>query len=211
MRVLPPFILLGDAWLMFLSDPPASDLAEALHDEDRDSDGYVSNTTRLWCWRPEVLKDFFGVRSTLSGGSALSPADQAVLFAAAAAARSDSYCGLAWGTQLASHAGPDAAAQVMTGATGGLDPRGAALADWARRVARDPGAATPADISHLHDVGLTDQQIFEATVLIAWRVAFTAVNAALGAEPDAQLAEAAPAAVRAAVSYGRPPAAVPSD
>ena len=37
---------------MFLSDPPASDLAEGLYDEDRESDGYVSNTTRLWCWRP---------------------------------------------------------------------------------------------------------------------------------------------------------------
>jgi hypothetical protein len=32
---------------MFLSDPPASDLAAALYDEDRASDGYVSNTTRL--------------------------------------------------------------------------------------------------------------------------------------------------------------------
>src|ERR1039458_9606580 len=138
------------------------------------------------------------------------PADQAVLFAAAAAARSDSYCGLAWGTQLASHAGPGTAAEVMAGLTGGLDPRGAALADWARRVALDPGAATPADISRLHDAGLTDQQIFEATMLIAWRVAFTAVNAALGAQPDAQLAGEAPAAVRAAARYGRPPARTPS-
>jgi uncharacterized peroxidase-related enzyme len=195
---------------MFLSDPPASDLAEALYDEDRESDGYVSNATRLWCWRPDVMKAFFDVRGTLAGGSGLSRADQAVLSAAAAAARSDSYCGLAWGTRLARHAGPDTAAQVMAGATGGLDPRTAALADWARRVALDPGAATPADISRLHDAGLTDQQIFEATMLIAWRVAFTAVNAALGAQPDAQLAEGAPAAVRSAVSYGRPPASTPS-
>jgi hypothetical protein len=73
-----------------------------------------------------------------------------------------------------------------------------------------PGAATPADISRLRDAGLTDQQIFEATMLIAWRVAFTGVNAALGARPDAQLAEAAPAEVRAAVSYGRPAAGTPS-
>jgi alkylhydroperoxidase family enzyme len=195
---------------MFLSDPPASDLAEALYDEDRESDGYVSNATRAWCWRPDVMKAFFGVRSTLSSGSGLSRADQAVLFAAAAAARSDSYCGLAWGTRLAGRAGPDTAAEVMAGATGGLDPRAAALADWARRVALDPGAAIPADISRLHGAGLNDQQIFEATMLIAWRVAFTAVNGALGAQPDAQLAEAAPVAVRAAVSYGRPPAGTPS-
>jgi hypothetical protein len=85
---------------MFLSDPPASDLAEALYDEDRESDGYVSNLTRLWCWRPDVMDAFFGVRSLLSSDS----------------------------------------------------------------------------------------------------------NAALGAQPDAQLASAVPAAARAAVSYGRPPA-----
>jgi alkylhydroperoxidase family enzyme len=194
---------------MFLSDPPASDLAEALYDEDRESDGYVSNATRLWGWRPDVMKAFFGVRSVLASESGLSAADQAVVFAATAAARADSYCGLAWGTRLAGHAGPGTAAEVMAGVTGGLDARGAALADWARRVALDPGA-TPADISSLHDAGLTDQQIFEATMLIAWRMAFTAVNAALGARPDAQLAEAAPAEVLAAVSYGRPPAGTPS-
>ena len=134
-----------------------------------------------------------------------------MLYAATAAARSDSYCGLAWGTQLAGHVGPGPAAEVMSGVTDGLDPRARALAGTGpAEVAAEPGGATPADIGRLDDAGLTDQQIFEATVLIAWRMAFTAVNAALGAQPDAQLAEAAPAAVRAAVSYGRPPAAAPS-
>src|SRR5258707_2389808 len=93
---------------MFLSDPPESDLAEAQYDEERASEGYVMNATRLWCWRPDVHEAFFGVRSMLAGGSALSRADMAVLFAATAAARSDSYFGLALGTRLAGHAGPDA-------------------------------------------------------------------------------------------------------
>jgi len=39
-----------------------------------------------------------------------------------------------------------------------------------------------------------------------WRMAFSTVNDALGAQPDAQLAAAAPVPVLAAVSYGRPPA-----
>jgi hypothetical protein len=84
------------------------------------------------------------------------------------------------------------------------------LAARPRRVAVDPGSTTAADISRLHDAGLADQQIFEATVLIAWRITFTALNAALGVQPDAQLDSVAPAAVRAAVSYGRPPAGAPS-
>ena len=49
-----------------------SDLAGALYDEDRESDGYVSNATRLWGWRPGVLTAFFGVRSVLASEPGLS-------------------------------------------------------------------------------------------------------------------------------------------
>ncbi len=38
---------------MFLGEPPANEATEAAYAEDRDSDGYVGNVTRLWCWRPE--------------------------------------------------------------------------------------------------------------------------------------------------------------
>lgn len=47
-------------------------------------------------------------------------------------------------------------------------------------------------------------------MFITLRMAFSTVNDALGAQPDAQLALAVPPPVRAAVSYGRPPARVPS-
>lgn len=47
------------------------------------------------------------------------------------------------------------------------------------------------------------QEIFDATVFIAFRLAFSTVNDALGACPDRQLAVAAPASVREAVVYGR--------
>lgn len=47
-------------------------------------------------------------------------------------------------------------------------------------------------------------------MLIAWRIAFSTVNGALGAQPDAQLAAGAPVPVRTAVSFGRPPSDAPS-
>jgi hypothetical protein len=59
-------------------------------------------------------------------------------------------------------------------------------------------------VADLHAAGLTDQEIAEATFFIAFRLAFAVVNDALGAQPDAQLAQAAPPEVAAAVSYGRP-------
>jgi uncharacterized peroxidase-related enzyme len=195
---------------MFLSEPPASDVVAAKYGQDRESDGYVSNATRLWCWRPDVLEAFYAMRALLIRESELSPGDAALLFAATAAARSDSYCSLAWGTELAAQAGAETAAQVLAGSAAGLDPRSTALSDWARRVATDPNSTTPADVGRLHEIGMTDRQIFEATMLIAWRMAFSTVNDALGAQPDAQLAAAAPAPVRAAVSYGRPPSGAPS-
>jgi hypothetical protein len=75
---------------------------------------------------------------------------------------------------------------------------------------RDPNTTTDSDVARLREVGLGDREIFEATAFIAFRLAFSTVNDALGAAPDRQLADAAPDVVRAAVSYGRPPASAPS-
>jgi alkylhydroperoxidase family enzyme len=78
------------------------------------------------------------------------------------------------------------------------------MAAWARKVARDPNATTPADVAELRDAGLDDGQIFAITAFVALRLAFSSINDALGAQPDAQLAQSLPAAVRDAVTYGRP-------
>ena len=69
---------------------------------------------------------------------------------------------------------------------------------------------TEADVQSLRDVGLSDRAIFEATAHIAFRLAFSTVNDALAAAPDAQVVEAAPVALRKAVTFGRAPHPVPS-
>ena len=99
---------------------------------------------------------------------------------------------------------------MVAGGLDGLDERARALTTWARQVVADPNATSPADVQGLRDVGLSDRAIFEATAHIAFRLAFSTVNDALGAAPDAQVAEAAPEAVRQAVTFGRPPDRVPS-
>jgi uncharacterized peroxidase-related enzyme len=195
---------------MFLTDPPDSESLQAMYDEDRASDGYVNNLTRIWGWRPDLASAFAETRALLIRESELSAADVALLVAATAAARADSYCALAWGTRLALEVDSQTASRVVAGSFAGLDDRNAVLADWARRVALDPNSTASTDIARLHAVGLNDRQIFEATVLIALRMAFSTVNGALGAHPDAQLAQGAPRDVRSAVSYGRPPSDEPS-
>jgi hypothetical protein len=84
------------------------------------------------------------------------------------------------------------------------------MAAWARKVARDPNATTPADIQALRDSGLDDGQIFAITAFAALRLAFSTINDALGCLPDAQLVQSLPREVRDAVTYGRPAAQAPT-
>lgn len=143
--------------------------------------------------------------------SQLTDRDWAVLVTATAAERNDSYCSLAWGARLAKLAGDAAAARIIAGIPEpDLSERESALAAWARQVVRDPNATTDGQIARLRELGLGDREIFEATAFIAFRLAFSTVNGALGAAPDKQLADAVPPAVRAAVDFGRAPSPVPS-
>jgi uncharacterized peroxidase-related enzyme len=197
--------------LMFVNEPPASEATEAAYTEDRDADGYVNNVTRLWSWRPDVYMTFAALRASLMESSALTDRDWAVLVTSTVAELNDSYCALAWGPRLARLSDDETAAQVLSGASApALSDREAALAAWAREIVRDPNTTTDSDVARLREVGLGDREIFEATAFIAFRLAFSTVNDALGAAPDRQLADAAPDVVRAAVSYGRPPAPAPS-
>ncbi len=189
---------------MFLSEPCANESASALYARDLAEDGYVGNLTRLWAWRPDVFNAFMNVRALLTEKAALPLRERALLVCATAASIGDSYCALAWGTTLATETDPATAAAVLQRKKAtSLTAREEALVTWAGQVAREPNAITVEDVERLRDVGMTDDEIFDATVFVAFRLAFSTVNDALGARPDQPLAAGAPAAVREAVVYGR--------
>ena len=190
---------------MFLEAAPDDSATAALYAADAASDGYVMNLTRLWAWRPEVCDGFTALRKTLMSASSLDARERAVVVCASVSTLGDSYCALAWGRNLAQAAGdPEMAAAVLAATDHPLlTVREKALAEWSRKVVRSPNATTPADIARLREARLSEREIFEATALAAFRVAFSTVNDALGARPDRRLADAAPPEVRAAVSYGR--------
>lgn len=195
---------------MFITAPETSPDVERIHRSTVDSQGFVMNLTRAWAWRPDVFEAFGALRAQLTGPSSLSKRDQAVLVCAAASQLGDSYCSLAWGKALAQQAGAGVAAAVIgDGDADALQARDRALADWARKVVDDPNTTTAADVDALRVAGLTDRDIFEATVFIAFRLAFSTVNDALGIQPDWELAEQAPAEVTGSVTFGRPPASRP--
>jgi alkylhydroperoxidase family enzyme len=193
---------------MFLQIPGASAAATRLYESDLDSDGYVMNVTRLWAWRPEVGEAFSELRGLLTRGSSLSDRELAVIVSATASTLGDAYCSLAWGETLAAASDASTPAGVLQGTEPGtLTKREAALARWARKVVGDPNGTTPKDVETLRRAGLSEREIFEATAFAAFRIAFSTVNDALGAQPDHQLTETAPREVRDAVTYGRPPEA----
>ena len=187
----------------FLSAPPPTPEAQRLFDEDLKGLGYVMNTSRLWAHLPvalDRLSDLLG-ETTRAGG--LSFDQRAVLVTAAAAALGDSYCSMAWGKKLAEATSPNVAASVIGGGIDGLDDAEVALARWARLMVKEPNAISTNDVQSLRDVGFDDSQIFAITAFVAFRLAFSTINDALGALPDRELRVAVPELVRSAVMFGR--------
>ena len=197
---------------MFLPPPEPTAAVERIYESNQAAQGFVMNLTSAWAWRPDVFESFAALRGQLTSNSGLSKRDQAVLVCAAASQLQDSYCSLAWGKTLAAEAGATAAAAVLNaGDDAALTTRDRVLAAWARKVVADPNSTTPADVAGLRSAGLDDRAIFEATAFVAFRLAFSTVNDALGANPDWQLVDTAPNEVRSAVTYGRSPQAAPGD
>ena len=195
---------------MFLPSPPETETTVRLQQQDMADRGHVMNLTRLWAWRPDVFEGFAALRATLMKGSALTQRDWGVLVCATAASLGDSYCALAWGRTLAGAADTATAVSVLQDAPENeLTPRDQALSRWARQVVKDPNSSSAQDVDLLRAAGLSDREIFEATAFIAFRLAFSSVNDALGVQPDWEVAAAAPAEVRAAVDFGRPAAPAP--
>jgi uncharacterized peroxidase-related enzyme len=188
----------------FLDDAPPSADAQRQFDSDLSGLGYIMNTSRLWAHEPASLDRLSELLGHVVRAGSLTYRQRGILVAASASALGDSYCSLAWGSKLAGEAGDAVAEAVLRGDDRGLDRTERALARWARQLARDPNSTTAADVDSLRAAGFDDAQIFAISVFVALRIAFSTVNDALGAHPDRQLGVETPAAVRDAVTFGRP-------
>jgi alkylhydroperoxidase family enzyme len=188
----------------FLHRAETSATAEAIFAADISEDGFVMNVSRLWAHHPEAIIALFELMRQVTSVRPFTSRERGILITACASTVGDSYCSLAWGTKLAGIASPQLAAGILRGENDGLTAPEQAMAAWARRIARDPNGSSPADVAQLRQAGFSDSDIFAMTVYIALRVAFSTVNDALGARPDAEYQSLAPEAVLNAVTYGRP-------
>jgi len=188
----------------FLGVPDHTPAAQGLFDEDVSDLGYVMNVSRLWAYQPSTFNGLFALIRETTSAHRLDVRQRGILVAACASTLGDSYCSLAWGGKLAAAADAQTASAVIRGDDHGLTGGEAAMAGWARKVARDPNGTRGTDVQALRDVGYSDAEIFAITIFVALRVAFSTVNDALGARPDAELCSSAPGAVLDAVTFGRP-------
>lgn len=188
----------------FLHDPPGPD-GERFLAEELAEDGFVMNANHVWSHLPAARRLVADLHAVAVEAGGLTMRQRGVLVTAVAAALDDSYCALAWGKNLADAADEDLAAAVLRNDLDALDETDRALARWARLASTDPNGTTAADVQALRDVGFDDTQIVCITTYVAARRAFSTVHDALGARPDRHYVDQAPPAVRAAVTFGRPP------
>lgn len=188
----------------FLGIPELTDEAQSLFDEDVAEVGYVMNASKLWAYQPRTFSGFFDLMQATTSDHGLDIRQRGILVAACASALGDSYCSLSWGSKLAAATDASTASGVLLGQDEGLTTSEKAMASWARQVARDPNGTSAADVQSLRDAGFSDARIFAITVFVALRLAFSTVNDALGACPDAALRSTAAKGVHDAVTFGRP-------
>lgn len=188
----------------FLSQAEHSADVQTLYDEDLEMLGFVMNASRLWAYQPTLWPDFFSMLGKAMNGQGLSVRDRGILVIASVSTLGDSYCSIAWAKKLSDLASTESIAGVLRGDDTGLTARERALANWARKVVRDPNQTAATDVQELRDVGFSDAQIFATTFFVVMRMGFAAFNDALGATPDAGFRALLPSAVLDAVTYGRP-------
>jgi len=181
---------------MLLGDAAATPEAQALADDDVAALGFLTNATRLWMHDPALHDQLFDVIIGSARAAGLSVADRGVATIVASAETGDTYCPLAWGQKLSNETTPELAASVLGGSGDLLDARGKALAAWALKVASDPQGTTAADLDGLVKAGFDDAQILNLTMFVALRIAFSAVNGALGARPEPEYVDYVHPAVR---------------
>jgi alkylhydroperoxidase family enzyme len=188
----------------FLPEPAPTPEGQALIDADQTDNGYVMNLTRLWTYQPRAKRALLELLAGVSDEVGFSMRERAIMVAAAASTIGDSYCSLAWGGRLSKASDEQVAAAVLAGSDEGLTEAERAMATWARIVASDANSTSVEDLQALRDAGWDDRQIFAMTTWVALRIAFSTVNDALGAAPDAELRELLPPSVLDTVTWGRP-------
>ena len=191
-------------FIQTIPEDEATGAVAKMYETDREVFGELPNLTRAFSLHPEVYAAWRQLNGAIKADMDLRRYELATL--AAARRLRSSYCALAHGTILAKQfMAPDAVREAMNDhRAAGLDEVDVAVMDLADKVAADATAVEPADIDRLRALGLDDREISGVVLAATARCFFSKTLDALGAEPDAKYAAMEPAALREALTVGRP-------
>jgi len=154
-----------------------------MYQRQQDHWGYIPEYATVFSHRPEVLARWARLLAEIRR-----PMDdrrfELVTFAAAYAL-GNTACSLAHGKALARFIGAEAVCQLSKGGQPAvLSAPEQAMADFARKVARDAGSVTAEDIAELKRHGLSDAEVFDVVAAAAARAFFTKMLDGLGVLAD---------------------------
>lgn len=196
--------------MTYIQTTPAAEADDellAFYRQQQGSLDYLPNYAKVFCHRPAVMAAWSALQRELRRH--LDARAYALISLAAALATGSSYCALAYGRRLLDEGlSPGELAAVVRGdADGPLTPGERSMMEFAAKVARSPGSVSEQDIADLRAAGYPDPEIFDVVAAAAGRCFFARIPDALGARPDAPLADLDDA-LRQLLVVGRPVSAV---
>jgi uncharacterized peroxidase-related enzyme len=175
--------------MTFLNPPDDS----PLYDADRETLGRVANYTKVFALAPDVYAAW---QSLLTGTIAgLGKRRYELATVVAAQQLKSRYCTLAHSAVLRDEfLDEETVRAILTDPQSAtLDPADLAIIAFATKVAADPTTASQTDIDALRQHGLSDTEILHVVLAVTIRRFFAGTIAAVGAEPDRELEDAAAA------------------
>ena len=155
-----------------LPEPDALDAdMKAYFDVCREKLGFVPNVLRTYAFNQEKLRNFAALYNTLMlGDSKLTKLEREMVAVVVSSANRCFYCLVAHGQAVRRLSGDPELGEmlVMNYRVANLEPRMRAMLDFAWKLTVEPWTVTEDDRQHLRDAGLSDEEIFDLSDVIAF-------------------------------------------
>jgi uncharacterized peroxidase-related enzyme len=177
------------SWIS-LPEPVPSGEVQALLDRTREKLGYVRNGQRALLARPDLVLAQDALSRAVNGNaqSGLDPRERELIALVVSSENRCEPCVLGHAAALRGITGdPFWVERVQVNFRhAGLSVREFALADYALKITRAPGAIEQADLGPLHAAGLSDADILDAAAIAAYFNFSNRINSAIGVAPNAE-------------------------
>ncbi len=177
------------AWIKTIPEDKATGDLKRTYEHVLRTRGKVSNIMRVQSLNPNALRSFLDLYVTLLfGKSGLARAEREMIATIVSAHNGCEYCVTHHGEALAFYLKNDERLEDFKkgSAPHDLSPRVRALMDYAVKLTSEPGKMSETDIETLQENGVSDSEILDLVLTIAYMNLVTRIANGLGVEHDEQ-------------------------